>query len=269
MAANNKPWVLVKIGGKPAAHESILDQLLSDLAMCFKQGLRAVLVHGGGADVSELSRKLGMEPVFANGRRLTSPTEMSVVDAVLAGQVNTRILRRSLSLGIPAVGLSGVDCALFTGVSLDPEHDSRTGTITNLNTSVLSLLADQSILPVISSVSATTDGMGLNINADDAAMELAKKLGAHSLVFLSDIPGILKAGQVIPRIDQALAMAEIESGTISGGMIPKVQGALDALSAGIGNVLIGDYEASGDLQAFLAGSRGTCICHPGKIQDKE
>jgi acetylglutamate kinase len=253
-------YVVVKIGGRPATNPETLDALLTDLAATTQLGYRPVLVHGGGADITELARKLGLEPQFVNGKRLTSPAEMDIVDAVLGGQVNTRLLRRAVAIGIKAVGLSGVDAGLCLGVPANPDTDSRTGQITQTDPAVIALLAGAGILPVVSSLSSTAAGLGLNINADDAAMEIAKSLAAAALVFISDIPGVLKDGQVIKRITPPVATAEIAAGVISGGMIPKIQGAIEALEAGIGSVIIGDYHQTGDLQGFLAGNRGTIIC---------
>lgn len=252
-------YLVVKIGGRPAAQQDILDALISELGVLGASGFHPILVHGGGADVTELSRKLGVEPTFVAGKRLTSSEEMGIVDAVLAGQVNTRILRRALALKINAVGLSGVDAGLFIGESVDSANNSRTGRITRVDTKILATLCTAGLLPVVSSVSTTPDGVGLNINADDAAMELGRSLKAHALVYLSDIPGILKSENVLRRLNPIEAEAEISSGVIGGGMIPKVRGAIDALRSGIGRVIIGGYEQSGDLKAFLDAEKGTSI----------
>lgn len=255
-----KRTIIIKIGGRPASDIKSLDQLLTDIAQLISQGNMVVLVHGGGADVSELSRKLGIEPVFIQGKRVTSPAEMDIVDMGLAGLVNTRLLRRAQAAHMRAIGLSGVDSGLFLARSLDPANNNRTGAITSVDGTVLSDLSAAGYLPIVSSVSMDTDDMGgLNINADDAAMEIALERGANALIYLSDIPGILKDGTVISRIDQKTAEAEISSGVIGGGMIPKVRGSLAAVAKGVGSVIIGGFEQSGDLAAFLAGSKGTTV----------
>jgi len=256
-------YIVIKIGGKPANDQTVLDALvgeIGELATLGKAGEKTipVLVHGGGADVTELSKRLGLEPTFVGGKRMTSVAEMQIVEAVLAGNVNCRILRRFVAAGVKAIGLSGVDSGLFTGESIDA--GSRTGSITATRPAVLQDLGAAGYISVVSSISCEADGSaGLNINADDAAMAIAVALKAACLVFLSDIPGILKAGQVLDTITPAIAEAEIAAGVISGGMIPKIRSSLGALQEGIGRVVIGGYGHSGDLKAFLAGRQGTSI----------
>ena len=257
-------YLVIKIGGKPASNQAVLDALIADIGDLFQAGngrhLIPVLVHGGGADVTELSKRLGLEPTFVGGKRMTSPAEMQIVEAVLAGNVNTRILRRFLAAGIPAVGLSGVDGGLFTAVSIDPASGNRTGSITATQPKIVEDLGKAGYATVISSVSCDEQGEGgFNINADDAAMALAIGLKAHSLVFLSDIPGILKNGSVLLKVDPEIAEAEIAAGVISGGMIPKVQSSLGALEQGVGSVVIGGYQNRGDLPGFLDGQLGTSM----------
>jgi acetylglutamate kinase len=252
-------YVVIKIGGRPASNQDTLDALVAEIGELAKAGkVSPVLVHGGGADVTEMSRRLGLEPRFVNGKRQTTPEEMQIVEAVLAGNVNGRLLRRCLAKGVRAVGLSGVDAGLFTAVPVEPGN--RTGRITTADAAVVADLCAAGYVPVVSSVSCEADGSGaLNINADDAAMELAAALKAGCLIYLSDIPGILKDGAVIPTVDREIARAEIAAGVISGGMIPKVEGSLDALDRGIGRVVIGGYQEPGDLAKFLDARLGTSI----------
>ncbi len=253
-------YLIIKIGGRPASNPEVLDALVADIGDLAKshKSLVSVLVHGGGADVTEMSKRLGIEPRFVNGKRQTSVEEMQIVEAVLAGNVNTRLLRRFLAAGIPAVGLSGVDAGLFTGVGV--ESAGRTGRITATKPTLISDLGKAGYLPVVSSVSCDSSGKdGLNINADDAAMALAVALKARCLIYLSDIPGILKENQVMPTITRSIAKREIAAGVIAGGMIPKVQSSLDALDQGVGSVVIGGFQERGDLAKFLDLRRGTSI----------
>lgn len=256
---SDKPFIVIKIGGKPASNLETLDALLGDLKELSKT-YSPVLVHGGGADVSDMSRRLGLEPVFVNGLRQTSPEEMQVVEMVLAGSVNNRLLRRCLKIQLPAIGLCGADSGLFLAESADPANSSRTGRIIKSDPQVLIDLARASYLPVVSSVSSDPEGMGaFNINADDAAMALAQALKAEALIFLSDIPGILHQGSVLHDLNQEAAEKAIAEGIITGGMIPKVRSSLGALTSGLGTVIIGGYTALGDLEKFLQGKLGTSL----------
>lgn len=258
-------YLVVKIGGRPASNQTVLDALITDIgALNAKRHpdkrLIPVLVHGGGADVTELSKRLGLEPTFVGGKRMTSPAEMQIVEAVLAGNVNTRILRRCLAQKIRAIGLSGVDAGLFTAQSIDSAADNRTGSISTTDVQVIRDLGAAGYVSVVSSVSCDPKGeSGLNINADDAAMALAIALQAQCLIFLSDIPGILKDGTVLNKVTPSIAEAEIAAGVISGGMIPKVRSSLGALQSGIRSVVIGGFQEQGDLQGFITGRLGTSM----------
>ena len=257
-------YIVIKIGGRPASNPAVLDALIADISelVVNQAGKRTipVLVHGGGADVTDLSKRLGLEPSFVGGKRMTSPAEMQIVEAVLGGNVNTRLLRRCLAQKVKAVGLCGVDAGLFTAQSIDAAGDNRTGTIIATNCTVIRDLGAAGYVSVVSSVSCDPDGEGgLNINADDAAMALAIALKARCLIFLSDIPGILKDGIVLNRVTPAIAEAEITAGVISGGMIPKVRSSLEALQQGITSVVIGGYQQRGDLQGFIEARLGSSM----------
>lgn len=185
---------------------------------------------------------------------------MHVVEAVLAGNVNSRLLRRALAQNIKAVGLSGLDAGLFWSQSIDAQAGSKTGAIVSVDTQLLDELCRLSYMPIISSISCDQAGTSaLNINADDAAMALAVAVKAEALIYLSDIAGILKDGQVISSINKAQAEAEIAKGVISGGMIPKVRYSLAALDRGVGKVIIAGFNKKGDLLDLLSGKAGTSL----------
>lgn len=253
-------YLVVKIGGRPASLLPRLDALFSDLQELMP-AYRPVLVHGGGSELSEYSKKLGIEPKFVDGIRMTSEVEMDLADMVLAGLMNTRLLRRAKLVGLKAVGLSGVDSGLFEAGQIEHagSEKNRTGSISSVNTGIIEDLCEGGYLPVLSSVAADREGEGLNINADDAAQALAQALQAEALVYISDIPGVLKDGKVIPALDPELIEAEIAFGTIQGGMIPKVRAAVSALKKGVSRVLISDFEKTGDLATLLEGGRGSSI----------
>ncbi|HTH14498.1 MAG TPA: acetylglutamate kinase, partial [Spirochaetia bacterium] len=251
--------IFVKIGGVVATDPNLLSSLLADFA-----GLKNhqfVLVHGGGKEVTALGEKFGLQAEFQNGIRLTSPAEMEVVDMVLGGKINIDLVRRARAAGLAAVGLGGQDGGLFTG-EVRPgagKTDSRTGTITRTDTGLLEVLTRSGYFPVVNSTSCDAGGRGLNINADEAAEALAIAARAEALVFISDIAGVLKDGQVLPRLDGPTIDAEVASGVIGGGMVPKVRSAHQAVRAGVGRVVIGGFRAPGDLDKLLSGVWGTTI----------
>jgi acetylglutamate kinase len=248
--------VLMKIGGKAAEDAARLSALCGELG-ALAESSRFVMVHGGGAEVTAVSRRLGIQAVFKDGVRQTTPEEMDIVDMVLAGKVNKQIVRLCRARGLDAVGLSGSDGGLFRGRPVAP--GSRTGEITDVDTRLLALLVERGSLPVIAPTSMDDAGGGLNINADSAAFALAGALPAAVLLFLSDIPGVMQDGAVLPELSAAEADRLIASGVISGGMIPKVRASLDALSRGVKAVVIGRYEKPGDLARLMDGAAGTRI----------
>jgi acetylglutamate kinase len=251
--------ILVKIGGRAAEQTADLAALCDEILFLSKEH-RVILVHGGGAEVTAVSRRLGIEAVFHDGVRLTSPEEMDIVDMVLAGKINKQIVRLLRARGLNAVGLSGSDGGIFTGRALSAPQASaqtRTGEITATDERLLVLLLSNGYLPVVSSTSMDAEGRGLNINADAAAFGLAARLGASALVFLSDIPGILSEGSVMQALSGDEARALIAKGVIKGGMIPKVTASLEAMDSGVHKVIIGQYESAGSLGRLLEGKQGT------------
>ena len=248
--------IVVKIGGRAAEREDGLRSMGTEMSSLAKTG-RFLLVHGGGAEVTAISKKLGIEAVFAGGVRQTSPAEMDIVDMVLAGKVNKQIVRLLRACGLDAVGLSGPDGGIFTGRPIGAE--TRTAEVAAMDTRLLELLLAKGFLPVVSPVSMDANGTGLNINADSVAFALASRLAASALLFLSDIPGILRNGSVIRDLSAAEAQGLVTSGVVSGGMIPKVSASIDALAKGVQNVIIGQYEGAGSLAGLLDGKLGTRI----------
>jgi acetylglutamate kinase len=248
--------VLIKIGGRAASDDKALAALAQEMND-LKGENSFVFVHGGGAEVTKVSAVFGLEAVFEKGVRKTTPAEMDVVDMVLGGKMNKYIVRLFSSLGLNAVGISGCDGRIFTGIAV--AEGSRTGQVTAADPALINLLADNGYLPVISSVSMDDKGSALNINADEAALAVASSIPADSLIFISDIPGILKNDAVIHKLSPAEIKDEIDAGVISGGMIPKVESSITALTKGVKTVIIGGYNNKGDLAKLLDGSLGTSI----------
>jgi acetylglutamate kinase len=250
------PIVCIKLGGRVAADEKVLDDFIKELKS-LQSGYDFVLIHGGGAEVSRVSRIFEIEPVFVDGVRTTRSEEMDLVDMVLGGKVNKQLVRRLFANGVNAAGLSGVDGATVIGEAVGPE--TRTGKLKRIDTAFILNVLAQGLVPVISPVSMDETGGPLNINADEVALAIAGALPAGWLVFISDIPGILKNGRVITGIDPHETEKEIEAGVITGGMIPKVHASIAALENGVERVVIGGYEKPGDLQPLLSGGSGTTI----------
>lgn len=250
---HDTPLICIKTGGRAMEDPDVAAQFSAEL-QSLATDIRFVVVHGGGAAVTRISTRFGLETRFRDGIRLTSAQEMEVVDMVLAGAVNTALVR---SIGRRAVGLSGCDAGLFTGERISP--DSHTGRVVATDTAIVESLTREGWVPVISSVSTTSDGTALNINADEAALAIARNVPAAKLIFMSDIPGILKNDEVIRRMTPSDTEAAIDQGVITGGMIPKVRASAGALEAGVGMVAIGRYQRTGDLASFIAGERGTSI----------
>jgi acetylglutamate kinase len=251
--------IVVKIGGRMANNAELLADFARELGS-LNRGRRFLVVHGGGKEVSAFSeRLLGKPAVFVNGIRRTSSEEMEIVEMVLNGKVNKRLVRLFQASGVKAVGLSGADGPIFTGAVLSVDPPTRTGKVADARTGLLRLLFSGGYVPVLSSTTMDASGEGVNINADEAALDLAEALRADVLLFLSDIPGVLKDGEPIATLDARRARAEIAAGVISGGMIPKVESALGALESGVKRVVIGEYAAPGAFKKLLAGEQGTSI----------
>ena len=251
----NQPTLCIKIGGRALEDRKNLASLATEI-LGLQSSYRCIVIHGGGAEVTRISGHFGLTPQFRDGVRLTTAEDMNIVDMVLAGSVNTSLVR---AIGKDAVGLSGCDGGVFFGERIS--EDSHTGTVVETNIALLETLTSGGWIPVISSVSADSSGTALNINADDAALAIAQSIPAKALVFISDIPGILEDGTVIPSMTSVDTERAIDRGVISGGMIPKVRASAGALKAGVGAVSIGTFSAQGDIEALIDGRSGTKIVH--------
>lgn len=261
----NSHTIVIKIGGRTLSSPGVLERLVADIATL--EDYRIVLVHGGGAEVTAYAGRLGITSEFADGVRMTGEEEMEVVDMVLAGLVNKRVARRFQAAGVPSAGICASDGGMLTGTPvLRPDGTpSRTGRVAARNPAFLEHLLAGGYLAVVASTFTDGDGGALNLNADDAALEIATMLSADALLFLSDVPGILRrrgtedAPELIRRLTPPEVEAEIGAGTITGGMIPKVRSSVAALHAGVGTVIIGSYTEDASLEHILAGNGGTRI----------
>ena len=237
---------LLKIGGSELRDGPVLDELVTTLVALVAQG-PLIVVHGGGADIADLQRRLNLEPKFVDGLRVTDDESMWVAEMVLSGAVNKRLTARLVTRGVRAIGLSGVDSGLLRAECLvHPKGDlGRVGEITHVEPGCLLDLLDHGFTPVVSPISLGMDGRPFNVNADHAALALAAALRVGEMVFLTDVPGVLRAGAMLSTLRAAEALQLIDSGVISGGMIPKVKSALEAIAKGVGSVRITDLAGLG------------------------
>ncbi len=254
--------IVIKAGGRAAESRDSILAMAVEIAGSADKGIRTVFVHGGGAAVSSIQKQYNLEPKFIDGKRVTSAAEMDLVDMGLAGLMNKHLVRIFQKAGLNAVGLSGADAGIIlsSDSSLDESGvENRTGEVRSVDPRLIELLLANSYFPVLSSVSTDSSGKGMNINADEAALAVAASLGADSLIFISDIPGILINGAVVSSMDEKSIEASISNGEIQGGMIPKVRSSLEAIRQGVHSIQISNYENAGDLAKILAGTKGTNI----------
>ena len=254
--------VVIKLGGAAAEPGGALTAFAAELAQVAQAGARVVLVHGGGHEVSALTRRLGLEPQFSDGVRITSPAEMPYVDMALCGAVNKRLVRALHAAGLAAVGLSGSDGPIFTGGPLPGRGAAaanHTAAVAEVDPRLLRLLLEHGYLPVLATTSLEPGGRAVNINADSVALRLAPALAADRLLFLSDVPGVLKEGAVLAALTPPQAAAEVAAGVVRGGMIPKLEAAAHAVEQGVRRVVIGRFAGAGELTALLTGAAGTTM----------
>jgi acetylglutamate kinase len=245
---------LVKIGGAELTEGPDLEILVQALA-----GLAAIksliIVHGGGSEIAQLQKKLGIEPRFVEGLRVTDEASLAAAEMVLSGAVNKRLVGRLVAAGVKALGLSGIDGGLLYARRM--VHASAdlglVGEITRVDKALLQWLVDRGITPVISPISTGENDRALNVNADHAALVVAGAMRAAEVIFLTDVPGVLAEGKMVEKLGAAQANQMIASGVITGGMVPKVQSALKALESGVGQVRITN------LDGLVAGT-GTALC---------
>ena len=260
MSLGQSRRIVVKIGGAFTEETSLIAAMADEIGALTERGARLLLVHGGGRTVSELSRRFGCTPRFTDGLRETSPEEMILVDMALAGGVNKQLVRQLQSRGVAAWGLSGSDGGTITGKCMGGRPDrNRTAEPTAVSTRAVRHLWDGGWVPVLAPVSTDEGFLGVNINADDAATAMAEALEGRHLIFFSDVPGVLHDKTMIRHLTAEKSEELIESGVISGGMIPKVRSSLRALDKGVGAVHIAAYGQMGDLKRVLEGKQGTAI----------
>lgn len=256
---------VVKYGGAAMTEEGLKDSFAQDVTLLKKIGIRIVIVHGGGKEVTEISGRLGIETTFINGQRYTDEQTVGVVQMVLAGKTNKDIVRRINKHDGDAVGLCGIDAHLLRVVKYgsDGVDLGLVGEVSDVNTEHLNLLLDRGVMPVIAPLGVDRAYEVYNVNADTAAAAIAGALKAEKLVYLSDVPGLMRGGEVVGTIDGRSAEAMIARGEISDGMIPKIRSAFRALGQGVGKVhmIDGRVVHSLLLEIFTDEGIGTELIH--------
>ncbi|HEY2031849.1 MAG TPA: bifunctional glutamate N-acetyltransferase/amino-acid acetyltransferase ArgJ [Myxococcales bacterium] len=230
---------VIKYGGAAMVKESLKRSFCEDIGLLRSVGLRPVVVHGGGPEITRTLEKLGGKAEFIDGQRVTNASDLKVVEMVLTGSINTEIVTLLNQEGVAhAVGLSGKDGGLIRARKLVSEGRDlgQVGEVTRVNKDFLEMLLAQGYVPIISPVGLGEDGQSYNINADTVAAEVAIALGAQKLIYLSDVPGILKAGELVGQLTANDLRALMDEGTISGGMIAKAKSILKVLASGVPSV---------------------------------
>ena len=235
--------VVIKYGGNAMINEELKQQVMEDIALLWLIGVKVVLVHGGGPEISQTMKRLGKEAVFVDGLRVTDKETVDIVQMVLAGKINKTLVNLIQMKGGHAVGLSGIDGGILEAKVKD-ERLGFVGEITKVRPQPIQDLLEKNYIPVVSTVASDRQGNTFNINGDTAAAYLAGALGAERLIMMTDISGILMdkddPSTLIPRITVSEARKLYDQGVISGGMIPKVDCCIEALEHGVDNVVIMD-----------------------------
>lgn len=235
--------VVVKYGGNAMTSEELKEQVMEDIVLLTMVGVKVVLVHGGGPELSSLMQRLGKKPEFIDGLRVTDKETIDMAQMVLAGKINKSLVNLLQMKGGLAIGLSGMDGRLIEAKIRDPKY-GYVGDVTKINANVITTLLDSGYIPVISTLGCDTEGNTYNINGDTGAGRIASAIAAERLIMMTDIEGIMhdrdNPDSLIPQLSIAQAEKLMEDRVISGGMIPKVRCCVDALNEGVKAAVIID-----------------------------
>ena len=237
--------VVVKYGGNAMTSEELKNAVMSDMVLLSLVGIKTVLVHGGGPEISEMLKRVGIESRFVGGLRYTDAETAEIVRMVLAGKINKALVSLLESHGGRALGLCGSDGGMLKVKKLEAEEDlGFVGEITGVNVAPITDALDKGYIPVIATVATDRDGQVYNINADTAAAQIAAALGAESLILMTDIRGLLRdkddESTLIPEVQVSEVPSLIRQGIISGGMIPKIECCVEAVRRGVAKTFIID-----------------------------
>jgi len=269
--------VLVKFGGSAMLTEQGQENFAQDVVVLQKTGMLPIVVHGGGPEISRAMERMGKLPQKVNGLRVTDRETLEIAEMVLVGKINSGIVSRIQRHGGKAVGISGKADGMLLSTRMEPVmtrgSDGRqtevdlghVGEVSKVNPTLVDLLCQNGFIPVLSPIGVDAEGNSLNLNADTAAARLATAVGAEKLVLMTDVPGVLRepgnSASLISRLRVGEIGPMIEDGTISGGMIPKIQASRDALASGVGSVHILDGKVGHSLllEVFTDEGIGTMI----------
>jgi acetylglutamate kinase len=268
--------IVVKYGGHAMGGEGVSEDFAQSLVLMKQTGIDPIVVHGGGPQIGAMLDRLGIKSEFIDGLRVTDRNAIDIVEMVLTGSINKAIVTAINSAGGRAVGISGKDGNLIVAKKLSRVKRDATGNVERIidlgfvgepdeiNPEVLETIMNSDLIPVVAPIGVGRNGETYNINADTVAGAIAGALNADRLLFLTDVPGVMdKDGKIIPSLTISQAQALIRDGTISGGMIPKVQTCIDALREGVEAVVILDGRVPHVLlvELFTEHGAGTLIKH--------
>jgi len=256
--------IVIKYGGSAQTSPELKEQFAQDIVLLHLVGMKPIIVHGGGKSITNLLADLGVETSFVDGQRVTTETVMRIAEMVLSGEINKEIVSLLNNHGAKAIGISGKDGKFLEARPKDFENFGYTGVIESVNPEVVDNIIDDGFVPVIAPIAAssTIGHPGFNINADLAASQIAVALQARKVLFLTDTAGVLdKEMNLITNLDIAKTEALKADGTISGGMVPKVDACIEALRGGVkkAHIIDGRVEHSLLLEILTSSGVGTCI----------
>ena len=262
--ASTGKTVVVKYGGAAMTNEQLRTDVMSDIILMKIIGINPIIVHGGGNDITSLCKRLGLPVEFKDGFRVTPPEVMEIVKMVLIGKVNQELVAQLNTHGHIAVGINGADGHMIKAAPISAEM-GLAGNVTKIDTTLLRDLVSSDYIPVIASVAVGEDGKSYNVNADTVAGEIAAAIGAHKVIFLTDVDGLYgnydDKSTLISRLKLNEAVGLLASGGLSKGMIPKIQACVTALKAGVSraHILNGTLSHSLLLEIFTDQGVGTMI----------
>ena len=257
--------IVIKYGGAAMVDEGLQCAVFRDIALLSSVGVKPIVVHGGGPEINQWLKKLGISAEFKDGLRVTDSKTMEVVEMVLVGRVNKQIVNGLNKVGARAIGLSGVDGGLVQARTFGDGSHGFVGDVEKINPEVLQPILEKGYVPVISSVASNNEACSHNINADTVAGELAAALSAEKIILLTDTPGILKNkgnnSSLIKQLSISEARELINQGIVDGGMTPKIQCCIRALSQGVSAAHIIDGRVSHALllEIFTDSGIGTMV----------
>ena len=255
---------VIKYGGSAQTDQKLKERFAEDILLLYTVGIKPVVVHGGGKRITEILSRLKIDTKFIDGQRVTTAEVMEIVEMVLSGDINKEIVSLLNNHGAKAIGISGKDAHFITARPKDFEKFGYTGVIDHIDPAVVHRLLEEQFVPVIAPIAASNQlgHPGYNINADLCASKVAAALGAKKIIFLTDTPGVLdKEGKLISTLTREKIDLLKKDGTISGGMIPKVDACLEAVDGGVekAHIIDGRVEHSLLLEIFTSEGIGTQV----------